>query len=56
MIVSVENDPPTNKAWGATLINVLHVDGQWMAIVQDNYYDMICVVPAERILQWHGKM
>lgn len=53
MTVSVQDLEDQGKAWGATLINVLRVDGKWMAVVWDNYYDEIQVVEASRLYQWN---
>jgi hypothetical protein len=53
MTVSVEDLKDQGKAWGATLINVLQVDGVWMAVVWDNYYDEIYVVEASLLHQWN---
>lgn len=61
MIVSVRYPGHTEGTtgvshWGATLINVQHIDGQWMAVVKDNYDEVIYVVPATEIKQWVGEM
>lgn len=53
LTVSVQDLEDQGKAWGATLINVLWVDGEWMAVVWDNYYDEIQVVEATRLHQWN---
>ena len=52
MTVSVQCQTDPDKAWGATLINVLQVDGVWMAVVWDNYHEEIEVVEAIRLRQW----
>jgi len=54
MIVSVNTEPPSDRAWGATLINVQYINGRWMAVVKDNYYETITVVAAERLRQREG--
>lgn len=40
------------RYWGATLINIVLQEGEWKAVVRDNFYETITVVPASDLREW----
>lgn len=54
--VGVRDSTEEGRYWGARLINVLRIDGQWKAVVFDNFHEEIYVVDATELKEWGGEV